>query len=437
LSAFKKINNKLEKVYRSLREDDMHSRLTTIIVTVLFNFSGCGISKADFLFLSTKHGKESKSQIPDASLIGNIPQVGSEDKEIRSENNPDVRRDDNPEIQSDESSESLDKTKPPKIQNAGFFIDNDKLIDKSGNQFVIRGINMPFAYFYDRSFGSLNTVRNEKFNAVRIIWCANNLIRSGRCDTKDMRSIEDLSLILKKMRELELVAILNLQNATGSDNPEHLSLLVDWYLQPEVKSLLNEYQDMLLINIANEWYGSWEDPTDTYIGTYKSEILRIREAGITNVLIIDARGWGQQFSSLLKLFPEIKKIDSGIMYSAHMYDLFPSADIVNKSFDFALEMKIPLIIGEFGCTHYPGQNVACDAIMENSETRPTKYGYVAWSYSGNSGLLQQLDIFDSGDWITPTSYGNFIINEFKYGIKNTSKLACLFPGQKCNNEGEN
>jgi mannan endo-1,4-beta-mannosidase len=238
------------------------------------------------------------------------------------------------------------------------------------------------------------------------------------------------------MRRLELVAVLNLQNATGSNEPDDLAKLIDWYTRPDVVELLNSYQDMLLINLANEWYGSWEDPQDLYTQSYLREITRIRGAGLSHTLIVDARGWGQQFSSILDTYEAFQMHDSNLLFSSHMYDIFNSDEVVESAFRSARDKKIPLIIGEFGCSHYPGQEVACSAIMKNAEQSDHKYGYIAWSFSGNSNPLDGLDLFLRSDWTTLSSYGDRIVNTDPDGIVNTSMVACLFPGQFCEGEVE-
>lgn len=119
-----------------------------------------------------------------------------------------------------------------------------------------------------------------------------------------------------------------------------------------------------------------------------------------------------------------------------MYDLFATSESVQTSFEIAEDYQIPLIIGEFACSHPPAPTVACETIMENALKRDLQYSYMAWSYSGNSGPLQQLDLVDSNDWKTLTPYGRLVVHESDFGIARTAQPACVFPRQICPNETE-
>lgn len=294
----------------------------------------------------------------------------------------------------------------------------------------MRGVNSPHAYFRTPAYHAMNDIKNYGFNTVRIVWCADNLERGGRCERKDMHGLEHLEAIFAKLRDLKLVAVLNLQNATGSDDPWHLALMVDWYTRPEVKDLLFRYQDMLIINIANEWYGSWHDPYQVYRNTYQREIRRLRDAGLPHVLMIDARGWGQQFASIPENFEQLQGIDENLLFSAHFYDAFHNADRVREVFQTVRQMKIPFVVGEFACQHYPGQYVDCETIMAEANRNGETYGYLAWSWAGNSSDLAGLDITSNRDWRSLTDWGQQLVYG-AHGIKASSRQACFFDLQDC------
>ena len=318
---------------------------------------------------------------------------------------------------------------------ATFSVKNGRLVDPSGHDFLIRGVNSPHAYYRDPSFRALDRISGLGFNTVRILWCADTLLRSGRCDPKDMHSLDELQKLLKRLRELRLVGVLQLHNATGSNSPDDLAKLVDWYLKPEVKALLEQEQDILLLNIANEWFGEWNDPDATYRKSYESQIARLRAGGLEHVLVIDARGWGQQFSSIPENFRELMAVDQNLLFSAHMYDQFGTNEIVSDAFNVLRREHIPALIGEFACAHYPGQTVACEKIMEEAARQDWPVGYIAWSFSGNSSPLESLDIVSQSDWYTLSPFGRTVI-EHPFGVKATSRIACIYNRSECAKEGE-
>lgn len=310
-----------------------------------------------------------------------------------------------------------------------FYVDGHSLRDGRGAVFVARGVNNPHNYFKERAFAALDRVAGLGANSVRIVWCATTLERQGRCDTKDMHPLGDLEKILRRLRELRLVAILEAQNATGSDNPQDLARLVDWYVQDDVKDLLRRYQDMLLINIANEWMSVYGNPLPVYVPAYKEAIGRLRAAGLGHVLVIDAPGWGQDFDGLLKAHTVLRDIDDDIVYSAHMYELFPDETKVREAFAKAEAAGMPLMIGEFGCSH-GGKPVACEAIMREASREQFPVGYLGWSVSGNGAGMEYLNLLEVADWTTLTTWGRTLFLG-SYGIQATAKKACILDPSAC------
>jgi mannan endo-1,4-beta-mannosidase len=318
------------------------------------------------------------------------------------------------------------QTEPSPLAPTGMFhVSGNKLLDPNGQEFIMRGISAPFAYFKDTTRATMPLAAKLGFNTVRIVWCADNLQRSNRCDPKDMHAVSDLDKIIGEIVQNKMVPMLNLQNATGSDDPEHLALMVDYYVREDVKKVLNKYKSHLIINIANEWYGTW-DNSRTYVETYKTAITRMRDAGLDHVLIIDARGWGQDFSSIPYFYKELIDTDSNIMMSAHMYDVFSDPIKVQSSFKFVRDHKIPFIVGEFACQHYPYQaRPACDTIMSEADSASGKYGYIGWSLSGNSPDLSALDVLSRSNWTDLTDWGKRLVNG-PNGIAASSQPASIF-----------
>ena len=73
---------------------------------------------------------------------------------------------------------------------------------------------------------------------------------------------------------------------TGSDENEYLDRAVDYF--KEMKDFLNKYKDCVVVNIANEWTGNWSNENPGYTDAYKSAVKSLRDAGIDNVLMVDA-----------------------------------------------------------------------------------------------------------------------------------------------------
>jgi hypothetical protein len=117
------------------------------------------------------------------------------------------------------------------------------------------------------------------------------------------------------------------------------------------------------------------------------------------------------------------------MFSIHMYEYAGgTSEVVRSNIDRALALNVPLVIGEFGQRHTSGgqtRPVAFETIMSYSQE--TGVGYLGWSWRGNSGGVEYLDI--ALDWAGTrfsADWGEILVNHPQYGIRATSKPATVF-----------
>lgn len=311
-----------------------------------------------------------------------------------------------------------------------FSIQDGKLMDPAGKPFVIRGINMPFAYYFDQSFTAMDLVKTSGFNAARVVWCAPNYEDPDRrCQQKDFRSAADLDRVLTRISDLQLVTVFNLQNATGQNAVEPLNAMADYLMKPEIMAVLNKHKKNVIINIANEWLGVW-DKNRNWVDGYKGVIQKLRAAGLQHVLVVDARGYGQDFSSIAEDSRELMDLDKNLLFSSHMYAVYKTDQDVQNVLTVIKSRKIPFMIGEFGCSHFDDKTkvnnaVACDAIMKETANSSYPIGTMAWSFAGNRSEEVDLDVFQASDWKTLSAYGEKVVNG-TYGVKATAKQACYF-----------
>ena len=128
-----------------------------------------------------------------------------------------------------------------------FSVENGKLLDPSGEIFLQRGVNLPSAYYYERSLNSIDDIKNLNFNTIRVVWCADNFSIGFRCQDKDFHSANDLDTLLTEITNRNLVTLLNIQNATGSDDPEDLNKIVDYLLTDRILKVLFKHQKNILL----------------------------------------------------------------------------------------------------------------------------------------------------------------------------------------------
>ena len=323
------------------------------------------------------------------------------------------------------------------ITKDSFYSCEGKIFDASGSEFIHRGVNMPLAYFKSQSKADISKVVKAGFNSVRVLWCADTLYAGGRCDGKDMHDISELDEYLTVLESNNLVSVLNLQNATGRDDKDSLAKIVDYLIKDEIKTVLNKHKRNLQINIANEWHGTWANRSEggkKWYDAYKTQLARLRSAGLEHQFVIDTCGWGQDPSCIYNYGEKLLEEDSNIVFSAHVYDsLGKNKDNVIKLFDFVREKNVPFLVGEFASTHY-GKTVAWETVIDESDREGSKYGFIAWSWSGNSSSLKSLDIIERSEFGKTsdlesgvirglTDFGKSLL-EYNGGLKNYSLPAC-------------
>jgi mannan endo-1,4-beta-mannosidase len=297
----------------------------------------------------------------------------------------------------------------------GFYVSGTNLKDANGNNFVIRGVNNPHIWFDTQAYSALTTIANNKANAVRIVWQT-----SG--------SATRLQQIIDRCKELGMIAIVELHDATGSNSATLLNQMAQYFTQSAVKTILNNNEKYVLVNIANEWGGN--DLADTaWRDAYKTAISTIRNAGIHNTIVVDGSGWGQNASpikaygnALLTHDP-----DHNVMFSIHMYGSWNNASSIGTELQNIKNLGLAVMIGEFGYNYNNGNNnlgsqVNAQEVLNQSQAKGI--GYMAWSWTGNDSSNSWLDMTTS-DWQTLTSWGNLVINGTN-GIQATSVKATVF-----------
>ena len=142
--------------------------------------------------------------------------------------------------------------------SAGLSIQGNKLLDGNGKEVILRGVNIPHAWFPKYTQSSIEDVAALGSNAVRVV------LSSGDAYTKNTKS--ELGDIIKWSKETGQICILELHDFTGSGKSADITESAVSYWR-EMKDIINENKDYVILNIANEWCGQWETGSlwaDTY-----------------------------------------------------------------------------------------------------------------------------------------------------------------------------
>jgi mannan endo-1,4-beta-mannosidase len=105
-----------------------------------------------------------------------------------------------------------------------------------------------------------------------------------------------------------------------------------------------------------------------------------------------------------------------------MYGVFDTAAEITDYLNRFVAAKLPIVVGEFGHDHSDG-NPDEDAILATAQQ--LGLGYLGWSWSGNGGGVEYLDMVTNFDPNQLTSWGRRIFNGAN-GIAATSEEAAIY-----------
>ena len=296
----------------------------------------------------------------------------------------------------------------------GFNISGTKLYDANGNEFIMRGVNHAHTWFKGELNTAIPAIAETGANTVRIV------LSNGYQWTKD--SLDSILEIIDLCKQYKLVAVLEVHDGTGKNEVSVLEGIVDYWL--EMKDALIGNEAYVILNIANEWYGDWG--VDEWAEAYISQIPRIRDAGIENLIMVDSAGWGQYPMSIAKRGADVLAADplKNTMFSIHMYGTAGKTDkVIQRNIDNVQKQSLCVCIGEFGYNHSDG-DVKEEFIMQYCTE--IGVGYLGWSWKGNGGGVEYLDIAKTWDGSQLSDdWGEPLINGTN-GIRETSEICSVF-----------
>ncbi|MFU8875812.1 cellulase family glycosylhydrolase [Micromonospora sp. SL4-19] len=300
---------------------------------------------------------------------------------------------------------------------AGFSVSNGRLYDANGNEFIMRGVNHAHTW-YPQQTSSFANIKALGANSVRVVLASGD--RWAKNDTADVANVVSLCKANK------LICVLEVHDTTGYGEQSGaitLDRAVTYWLS--IASALQGQEKYVIVNIGNEpygnqGYGTWA--TDT-----ANAIKRLRAGGLTHTIMVDGPNWGQDWSFTMRdNAATVFNADpaKNTIFSIHMYGVFNTVAKVNDYLDRFRTAKLPILVGEFGNLHSDGDPDE-DAIMAYSQANGI--GYLGWSWSGNGGGVEYLDMTTNFNPNSLTSWGQRIFNGAN-GIRSTAKEASVYSG---------
>ncbi len=304
---------------------------------------------------------------------------------------------------------------------AGFQVSGTQLLDGNGNPFIMRGVNHPHTWFAGRTEQALEDIASVNANTVRIV------LSDGQQWTRN--SAADVAQVIEWCKEHDLIAVLEVHDATGYGEQASagtLDQVVDYWI--DIANVLEGEEDYVIINIANEPFGNGV-PVSSWVDEHISAIQRLRAAGLTHTLLVDAANWGQDWQGVMRdNASTVAAADTlnNTMFSVHMYEVYQDrSTIENYVSTFLSTHSLPLIVGEFGANHY-GNEVDATSILSVAEGYDI--GYLGWSWSGNNSEVDDLDITLNWDVNNLSPWGDLLINSSN-GLRSTAQIASVYEDQ--------
>ncbi|MEV5559713.1 cellulase family glycosylhydrolase [Nonomuraea wenchangensis] len=298
----------------------------------------------------------------------------------------------------------------------GLRVSGTKIVEANGNAFVMRGVSHAHTWYASQT-SSFADIKALKANTVRVV------LSGGRWTPN---AASDVANVVSLCRQNRLICVLENHDTTGygeQSGAYTLDQAVTYW--NSVKSALTGTEDFIIINIGNEPYGN--NNVSGWTSATSSAIARMRTLGFQHLLIVDAPNWGQDWQFTMRdNAATVAAADPqhNTVFSIHMYGVFDTAAEITAYLNAFQSAGLPLIIGEFGFNHSDGDPDE-DTIMAQAQQRAL--GYIGWSWSGNGGGVEYLDMVTNFNPAQLTSWGQRIFNGAN-GIVSTSREATFFSG---------
>eukprot|EP00475_Leptophrys_vorax_P029343 TRINITY_DN4299_c0_g1_i1.p1 TRINITY_DN4299_c0_g1~~TRINITY_DN4299_c0_g1_i1.p1 ORF type:complete len:399 (-),score=81.14 TRINITY_DN4299_c0_g1_i1:57-1253(-) len=291
-----------------------------------------------------------------------------------------------------------------------------------GSAFVPRGINL--------QFGDNPTNAIMAFTPIAADSRSNML----RVELRTDNTGPEIKAALEAVLSLGMVPLLMLWDASttcGTDIGQ-LNRVTDNWLRSDWKQVVQDerYAPYTLINIVNEFgVDSGSFTIESYRDAFKTQISKMRAAGYTHPLSINAFHCGQHVDSFTLVAQDNNKtigqdlLDSdplkNLIFSYHGYYVYwNTSDKIAANVKSFKEAGFPWLITEHGCSYASGSDISPHKAYWEI-TAQEGVGVLAWSWHGNGNPA--LDMSSTYKPYTATPYGKDIIDG-PYGTKATAKL---------------
>lgn len=314
----------------------------------------------------------------------------------------------------------------PTTNNATITVKGKYIIAPCGDTIIPKGVNYAvYGWGWNTSENLFPEIAKSGANCVRIVWYKNNAAPAYADNNL-------LDSALSRCIANKMIPILELHDATCTDDTTAIINVTNWYTQTAIKNILIKYQKWLIINPVNEaGYVMWNANNETrFKNMYQTIITNLRNAGLNMPLLLDASDCGQHLNVWKNIGIQLQNADTkhNLIFSAHSYwySYASTTTEVTNLLNDAATWNIPILLGEIAnkqddnagnCAY----NLELATVM--SAAHNNSIGYIAWVWTQDNCGARQMTT--NGNFNTLTTYGIQIVNTSKYGIKYAVKPKCL------------
>ncbi|CAM3539980.1 cellulase family glycosylhydrolase [Kibdelosporangium persicum] len=301
----------------------------------------------------------------------------------------------------------------------GLRVSGTRVVEANGTPFVMRGVNHAHVW-YPSQTSSFAAIKSYGANTVRVV------LGSGQ--RWGPTSAGEVANVISLCKQSRLICVLEVHDTTGFGEEAAAASLdqaAGYWIS--VASALAGQENHVVINLGNEPFGNNQQVSATWATATSNAIVRLRNAGLDHLIMADAPMWGQDWQNIMRDNASTvfnADPDRNTVFSVHMYGVYDTAAEINAYFDAFRTAGLPLVVGEFGHNHSDG-NPDEDTIMAQAQARGL--GYIGWSWSGNSGGVEYLDMVTGFNPNSLTPWGERILNGAN-GIRQTSREATIYGG---------
>jgi mannan endo-1,4-beta-mannosidase len=299
----------------------------------------------------------------------------------------------------------------------GLRVSGTRVVEATGSDFVMRGVNHPHVWFQGQT-RAFADIKSLGANTVRVVL--------GTGKRWGPSSAADVAGVIGLCKQNRLICVLEAHDTTGWGDQLGAATLDDaasyWIGLADV---LKGQENYVVVNLGNEPFGSNLLVSWAWTNATKNAVKRLRAAGLQHLLMVDAPMWGQDWLNIMRdNAASVLDADPlhNTLFSVHMYGVYNTAAKINAYFDAFRSAGLPLVVGEFGDKHSDGDPDE-DTIMAQSRARGI--GYLGWSWSGNGGGVEYLDLVRSFNPADLTPWGERFFNG-PNGVRQTSKQATIY-----------